>query len=186
MESSLRYEQTSCMRGWRSKALSFVYYTDVYYTENPCFTLLYRNWSGWINDPVPEKRFVHNAHARCYAFQNAQTLHFSPSTNTCIKTETRLPLSLNQSHLPSSHPVLHLSSHLAHSNSSLPNFRLTSLCASHIHLPNPALPSTLGSFPFLPIHSWKSSAHVQHGYRRENKPRNCFISDCWPGEAVGG
>ena len=62
-------------------------------------------------------------------------------------------LHFHQSHLPSPHPVLHRSSHLSHSNTSFPNFLLTSLCASHIHLPNSPLEETLGSFPGLFIHS---------------------------------
>lgn len=91
-----------------------------------------------------------------------------------------------QSHLPSFHPVLHLSSHFLQSNSCFPSFLLTSLCASHIHLPKPSRPSTLGSFPFLAIHSWKSSAHTQHGYSFPNRPRNWRISLCCDGEARGG
>lgn len=41
----------------------------------------------------------------------------------------------NQSHLPSSHPVRHLCSHSLQSNSGLPSFLLTSLCALHSQVP---------------------------------------------------
>ena len=91
-----------------------------------------------------------------------------------------------QSHRPSAHPVLHLSSHLEQSNRRFPSFSLTSLWASHIHLPNPSLPSTLGSFPLLLIHSRKSSAHDQHGYNFPKSCKNCRISDCCVGSATGG
>ena len=113
-----------------------------------------------------------------------QMLHPMPISNPYSYTLN--PLSINQSHLPSPHPVLHLSSHLPQSNSPFPNFLLTSLCASHIHLPSSPLPLTLGSFPSLFIQAWKSSAHTQHGYSFENRERNCRISVCWVGVAVGG
>jgi hypothetical protein len=80
------------------------------------------------------------------------------------------------SHRPSFHPVLHRSSHFVQSNVSLPNFSLTALCASHIHVPNSLLLETLGVF--LVIQLWKSSAHTQHGYSLPNVVRNDLVSFC--------
>lgn len=52
-----------------------------------------------------------------------------------------------QSHLPSFQPVRQRSSHLEQSKTGLPSFLLTSLWASHSHLPNsPRLPALTGSF----------------------------------------
>jgi hypothetical protein len=81
-------------------------------------------------------------------------------------------------HLPSFHPVRHLSSHLLQSKLLLPNFSLTALCASHIHRPKSSLLLTLGSLPSF-IHDLKSSAHDQQGYILPNKLMNCFVSLCW-------
>lgn len=51
-----------------------------------------------------------------------------------------------QSHLPSFHPVRQRSSHLEQSKTGFPSFLLTSLWASHSHLPNsPRLPALTGS-----------------------------------------
>jgi hypothetical protein len=80
-----------------------------------------------------------------------------------------------QSHRPSFQPVRHRSSHFVQSNVFFPNFSLTALCASHIHVPNSLLLLTLGVF--LLIHVWKSSAHTQHGYSLPNVVRNDFVSD---------
>lgn len=78
-------------------------------------------------------------------------------------------LSTPQSHLPSFHPVLHLSSHLLQSNPFFPSFRLTSLCASHIQFPNSSLLSALTLF--FTMNAWKSSAQTQHGY---SLPKRCM------------
>ena len=107
MGSSLRYEQISCMRGWRSKNLSFVYYTKVYCTEKPCFTVLYKNWSGLIDGPVPERRFVHNAHARCYIFHNANAAIFIHQyMHQDRNPSSPLPQSIASSVLPPCPPSL--------------------------------------------------------------------------------
>jgi hypothetical protein len=79
-----------------------------------------------------------------------------------------------QSHRPSFHPVRHLSSHNRQSNSFFPSFRLTSLCASHIHHPNSFRLPSFGWFRPLGcvIHARKSSAHTQHGYSFEKNFKN--------------
>jgi hypothetical protein len=89
-----------------------------------------------------------------------------------------------KSHLPSFHPVRHLSSHLLQSNSFLPNLTLTALCASHIHCPNSLLELTLGVFVF--IHAWKSSAHTQHGYSLPNVFMNVAVSPCSSADGATG
>jgi hypothetical protein len=81
-------------------------------------------------------------------------------------------------HLPSFHPVRHLSSHLLQSKLLFPNFSLTALCASHIHRPKSSLLLTRGSLPSF-IQDLKSSAHDQQGYILPNKLMNCFVSLCW-------
>lgn len=88
------------------------------------------------------------------------------------------------SHLPSPHPVLHLSSHLLQSNFSFPNLSFTALCASHIHVPNSFLLLTRGVFVF--IQAWKSSAHTQHGYSLPNVRRKVAVSDCSWGVGLVG
>jgi len=93
---------------------------------------------------------------------------------------------LHQSHLPSLHPVLHLSSHFPQSNFSFPSFSLTALCASHIHRPNSSLLPTRGAFSLLFIHSWKSVAHQWHGYNRENDEMNWRASHCCRSEGRSG
>lgn len=92
---------------------------------------------------------------------------------------------LHQPHLPSFHPVRHLSSHLSQSKLFFPNFTLTALCASHIHLPNSSLLLTRGSFPSF-IHDRKSSAHDQQGYILPNRLMNCFVSLCCVREGRSG
>ena len=84
------------------------------------------------------------------------------------------PGRFQKSHLPSFHPVLHLSSHLLQSNVCLPNFSLTALCASHIHSPNSLRLLTLGVF--FCIHFWKSAAHTQQGYSLQKVERNDLVS----------
>lgn len=81
---------------------------------------------------------------------------------------------LQGSHLPSFHPVRHLSSHWVQSNSFFPNLTFTALCASHIHCPNSLLLLTRGVLAF--IQSWKSSAHTQHGYNLPKVRRNAEVS----------
>jgi hypothetical protein len=92
---------------------------------------------------------------------------------------------LFQPHLPSFQPVRHLSSHLSQSKLFFPNFTLTALCASHIHLPNSSLLLTLGSLPSF-IQDLKSSAHDQQGYILPNKLMNCFVSLCCVSEGRSG
>jgi hypothetical protein len=89
-----------------------------------------------------------------------------------------------QSQLLSFHPVRHLSSHFAQSNSFFPSFLLTSLCASHIHCPNSSLLSALTLF--FSIKTWKSSAQTQHGYSFPNSPRNCLTLLCSLGLGFSG
>jgi hypothetical protein len=88
------------------------------------------------------------------------------------------------SHLPSFHPVRHRSSHFPQSNSFFPNLTLTALCASHIHCPNSLRLLTRGVLTF--IHSWKSSAHTQHGYSLPNVRRNADVSVCNEGSGFSG
>lgn len=89
-----------------------------------------------------------------------------------------------QSHLPSFQPVRQRSSHLEQSNTGFPSFLLTSLWASHSHLPNsPRLPALTGSFSMKP---WKSSAQTQQGYRREKSRTKLTRSFCWDELGVVG
>lgn len=92
----------------------------------------------------------------------------------------------SQPHLPSFHPVLHLSSHFAQSNSFFPILTLTALCASHIHLPNSSLELTRGAFPSFFIHAWKSVAQCQHGYSFEKVCMKVLVSDWSCGEGDSG
>lgn len=89
-------------------------------------------------------------------------------------TPNHTAMNSSQSHRPSFHPVLHLSSQNRQSNSCFPSFRLTSLCASQSHQPKSFLPPNFGWFRPLgcAIHVWKSSAHTQHGYSLEKNFRN--------------
>lgn len=86
---------------------------------------------------------------------------------------TQLP----QPHLPSFHPVRHLSSHLSQSKLLFPNLTLTALCASHIHRPNSSRLLTRGSLPSF-IHDLKSSAHDQQGYILPKRLMNWRVSLC--------
>jgi hypothetical protein len=88
-------------------------------------------------------------------------------------------------HLPSFHPVRHLSSHLLQSKLLFPNFSLTALCASHIHLPKSSLLLTRGSFPSF-IQDLKSPAHDQQGYILPNKVMKVFVSPCWARDGRSG
>jgi hypothetical protein len=104
----------------------------------------------------------------------------------CQNANTTQTLStLAHPHLPSFHPVRHLSSHLLQSKLLFPNFSLTALCASHIHLPKSSRLLTLGSFPSF-IHDLKSSAHDQQGYILPNKPMKVFVSLCWVRDGRSG
>ena len=80
-------------------------------------------------------------------------------------------------HLPSFQPSFHLSFHRAQSNSGLPSFTLTALCALHIQKPKTSLPSTRGSLPGAAIQSRRSSAHTEHGYSSEKRVRNRLVLD---------
>lgn len=113
-------------------------------------------------------------------WRNSSCTHISYTNNTSPS-----PTIIHQkSHLPSFHPVRHLSSHLLQSNVSLPSFTLTALCASHIHVPNSPLLLTLGVF--FVIQSWKSSAHTQQGYSLPNVERKPFVSVCNSGVGFTG
>lgn len=119
-----------------------------------------------------------NSHARCF------DTGASDSSSPIIPSSTSFPY---HPHLPSPGPSgPHLSPTFPQSNSFFPSFLFTSLCASHIHLPSPSLPSVRGSFPGLLIQSRKSSAQCQQGYNFEKRERNWDISDCWVLEGEGG
>ena len=101
--------------------------------------------------------------------------------------------------LPSSGPSPHRSLHLSQSKTGLPNFRLTSLSASHSQRLKPSCPPSAAAAipPFPPpcapsltppppsllglsIQALKSSAQCQHGYNFEKSVKNCVISElCW-------
>jgi hypothetical protein len=128
-----------------------------------------------------------NAHKSLRAIDSRDSEFFFKKKIKIANT-VNLPLFLNQSHLPSFHPVLQRSSQNRQSNSAFPNLRLTELCASHIHVPKSARPERRGVFrpPGSFIQARKSSAHTQHGYKREKSFRNDRISDCCSGAADTG
>jgi hypothetical protein len=113
-----------------------------------------------------------------------------PSAMRCTKKRYKEKTSMteHQSHRPSFQPVCHLSSHLEQSNSFFPSLRFTSLCASHIQLPNSerlfrrGVLRPLGSF----IQDRKSSAQTQQGYSLEKRDRKDRMSFCCSGEALSG
>ena len=90
----------------------------------------------------------------------------------------------SQSQLPSGGPVRHLSSQREQSNTGLPSFTLTLLCARHSHCPKSSrLPTRGVSFAMYP---WKSSAQTQHGYSREKSRTKLTRSDCCVRDGVSG
>ena len=110
----------------------------------------------------------------CHPFCRSSNTMRKRRYNAAVRAEQQL----SHPHLPSLHPVRHLSSHLLQSKLFFPNFSLTALCASHIHRPKSSRLLTRGSLPSF-IHDLKSSAHDQQGYILPNKVRNCFVSLCW-------
>lgn len=84
----------------------------------------------------------------------------------------------------SSQPFFHLCSQKSQLNFSLRNLTLTELWASHIHLPSSSRDPTLGAFSL--IYFSKSLAHQLHGYTRENRLRNWFMSFFWVSSGVFG
>lgn len=156
-----------------------------------------RNRRAALNEQMQDRNpcktcTVHKILTRTAQYRTVQDSSPLPtppiSTSTYPNRSTNLSQSTNQSHLPSFHPVLHLSSQNRQSNSFFPNFRLTALCASHIHVPNSWRPDSRGWLrpPGSFIHARKSSAHTQQGYRRAKSVRKLRMSSCCWGVAVAG
>lgn len=93
---------------------------------------------------------------KCNAPNHSYIIHHPipiPPTSLFLSLLSLFSFPESQSHLPPSQPSLHLSFHNLQSNSPFPSFRLTSLCALHIHKPNSSRPRTRGSFSGLLIQS---------------------------------
>lgn len=110
-----------------------------------------------VHDSITESEILMHAMP---AARNALYIHMQRPQPHIYHTPphvylTNLPFCIceSQSHLPPSQPSLHLSFHNPQSNSPFPSFRLTSLCALHIHSPNSSRPRTRGSFSGLLIQS---------------------------------
>lgn len=114
---------------------------------------------------------------------SCRTPYSCTDDNTCAVKRHSNGL-LFQSQLPSGGPVRHLSSQREQSNTGLPSFTLTLLCARHSHCPKSSRLATRGaSFAMYP---WKSSAQTQHGYKREKSRTKLTRSDCCVRDGASG